>query len=71
MVWLTGPVDRPRRRRAQGKSHRPFVDDGDPVDLFTAQMAVREPLALPVADLVIDVYSMPRDAQVEAVVAQL
>ena len=32
-------------------------------------MTVREPLVLPIADLVIDVYSMSKDDQAEAVVA--
>ena len=70
VVWLTGPVPY-LAEKAQGKAHRPFVNDGDPVALFTAQMAVREPLALALAALVIDVSAMPREAQVEAVIAQL
>jgi shikimate kinase len=67
VVWLTGPVER-LAADASGKSHRPFLDEGDPLDLFTRQMATREPLVLPIADLVIDVYSMPRGAQADAVV---
>ena len=70
VVWLTGPVER-LAADASDKSHRPFLDDGDPLDLFTRQMAIREPLVLPIADLVIDVYSMPRDAQADAVVEAL
>ena len=70
VVWLTGAVER-LAEDASGKSHRPFLDEGDPVELFRRQMAVREPLVLPIADLVIDVYSMPKDAQADAVVAAL
>ena len=46
VVWLTGPVER-LAADATGKSHRPLVDDGDPLELFTRQMAIREPLVLP------------------------
>ena len=67
VVWLTGPVER-LAADAAGRSHRPFLDDGDPLELFTRQMATREPLVLPMADLVIDVYSMPKDAQADAIV---
>ena len=70
VVWLTGPVER-LAADASGKSHRPFLDQGDPLDLFTRQMATREPLVLPIADLVIDVYSMPKDAQADAIVAAM
>jgi shikimate kinase len=70
VVWLTGPVER-LAADASGKSHRPFLDDVDPLELFTRQMAVREPLVLPLADLVIDVYSMPKDDQADAIVAAL
>jgi shikimate kinase len=68
VVWLTGAVER-LAADAAGKPHRPFVGDGDPLELLTRQMAVREPLVLPIADLVIDVYSMSKDAQADAVVA--
>jgi shikimate kinase len=69
-VWLTGPVER-LAEDATGKAHRPFLDDVDPLELFTQQMAVREPLVLPIADLVIDVYSMSKDDQADAIVAAL
>ncbi len=68
VVWLTGPVEQ-LAADAASKPHRPFLDDGDPVALFTRQMAVREPLVLPIADLVIDVYSMPKDDQADAIIA--
>jgi hypothetical protein len=34
-------------------------------------MAVREPLVLPVTDLVIDVYATTKDAQADAIVAAM
>jgi shikimate kinase len=68
VVWLTGPVDR-LAADAASKPHRPFVDDGDPLELMTRQMIVREPLVLPIADLVIDVYATSKDDQAEAIVA--
>lgn len=67
VVWLTGPVER-LAADAAGKSHRPFVGEGDPVELFTRQMAVREPLVLPVTDLVIDVYAITKAEQADAIV---
>jgi shikimate kinase len=67
VVWLTGPVER-LAADAGGQAHRPFLDDVDPLELFTRQMAVREPLVLTIADLVIDVYSMPKDDQADTVV---
>jgi shikimate kinase len=70
VVWLTGDVVR-LALDAGDKSHRPLLDDGDPVELFRHQMAVREPLVLPIADLVIDVYAMSKDEQAEAVLALL
>ena len=48
---------------------RPLLDDGDPQALFKDQLAVREQLVLPIADLVIDVTTMPKDDQAAAVVA--
>jgi shikimate kinase/3-dehydroquinate synthase len=68
VVWLTGAVER-LAADAAGKPHRPFVDRGDPLELLTRQLAVREPLALPIADLVIDVYATSKDAQADAIVA--
>ena len=68
VVWLTGPVER-LAADAAGKPHRPFLEDRDPLELLTAQMAVREPLVLPIADLVIDVYDASKDDQAAAVLA--
>ena len=68
VVWLTGDVER-LAADAMGKAHRPFLDEGDPLELFTRQMAVRAPLVLPIADLVVDVYGASKDAQADAIVA--
>jgi shikimate kinase len=68
VVWLTGPVER-LAADAAGKSHRPFVDQGDPLELISRQMAVREPLVLPIADLIVDVYASTKDEQAEAILA--
>ena len=70
VVWLTGPVER-LAEDAAGKPHRPFLDDGDPVALFEAQMARRAPLVLPIADLVVDVYATTKDEQAQAIVDRL
>jgi len=70
VVWLTGAVER-LAADAAGKPHRPFVDRGDPLELLTRQMAVREPLVLPIADLVVDVYATSKDDQADAIVAAL
>lgn len=67
VVWLTGPVER-LAADAAGKPHRPFLDDGDPVELFEDQMARRAPLVLPIADLVLDVYASSKDEMAEAIV---
>jgi shikimate kinase len=54
VVWLRAPLDY-LARAAVMKPHRPLVDHEDPVELFARQAAVREPLVLPLAALVIDV----------------
>ena len=68
VVWLTAPAAH-LAERAVRKSHRPLLDDGDPLALFTEQLAVREPLVVPIADLVIDVSTTPKDEQADAIVA--
>jgi shikimate kinase len=70
VAWLTGPVER-LAADAASKPHRPFLADQDPLELLTRQMAVREPLVLPIADLVIDVYTMSKDQQADAIVTAL
>lgn len=68
VVWLTASADY-LAQRAVRKDHRPLLDDGDPVELFRAQLARREPLVGPIADLVIDVESVSKDDAADAVVA--
>src|SRR3546814_5384904 len=55
--------------RAVQKDHRPLLDEGDPRELFEQQLAVREPLVLPIADLVVEVTTMSKDEQADAVAA--
>jgi shikimate kinase len=57
VVWLRAPVDYLVASAVQ-QSHRPLLDDGDSVKLFERQLAVREPLILPLTDLVVDVDTM-------------
>lgn len=68
VVWLTASAEH-LARKAVKKDHRPLLDDGDPVDLFARQLATREPLVVPIADLVIDVETMSKDEQAAAVIA--
>ncbi len=68
VVRLTGPAEH-LAEQAVKKDHRPLLDAGDPVELFQHQLAVREPLVAPLADLVLDVTTMSTDAQADAVVA--
>lgn len=68
VVWLTAPAAY-LAERAVEKDHRPLLDEGDPVKLFEQQLAVREPLIVDLADLVIDVSAIPKDDQADAVAA--
>ena len=43
------------------KSHRPLLDRDDPAALFEEQLAIREPLVLPLADFVVDVATVAKD----------
>ena len=70
VVWLTASPAY-LAERAVKKDHRPLLDEGDPVELFTHQLAVREPLVADLAALVIDVETMSKDDQADAVVALL
>jgi shikimate kinase len=67
VVWLTGPVEL-LAEKAAGKDHRPLVHERDPAELMAEQLAVREPLAVALADLVLDIAALSRDEQAEAVV---
>lgn len=68
VVWLTAPVEY-LARKAVKKGHRPLVNDGDPVDLLTRQIATREPLVLALDPLVADVSTTEDDAAAEMIVA--
>ncbi len=67
VVWLTGPVEL-LAEVAAGKDHRPLVHERDPVELVEEQLAARTPLAVAVADLVLDISALSREEQAEAVV---
>ena len=66
VVWLTGPVE-VLAEKAAGGEHRPLVHEGDVVELMEQQLRDREPLALAVADLVLDVSEGSREDQTQAV----
>lgn len=68
LVWLTAPATY-LAERAVRKDHRPLLDAGDPVALFDAQLARRQPLVLPLADLVVDVEATSKDDAAEAIAA--
>ena len=68
VVWLRAPVDY-LVANAVRKSHRPLLDRGDPIELFEDQVAVREPLILPLADLVVDVAALTVEEAAEQIVA--
>ena len=68
VVWLSAPVDYLVANAVQ-KSHRPLLDRGDPVELFEQQLAIREPLVLPLAGLVVDVSTVTVEEAADAIVA--
>ncbi|MEO6318624.1 MAG: shikimate kinase [Acidimicrobiales bacterium] len=70
VIWLAAPASYLAARAAE-KDHRPLLDGGDPLALFEGQLAVREPLAVALAELVVDVTAMSKDAQADAIVALL
>jgi shikimate kinase len=67
VVWLTAPADH-LARHAATKSHRPLLERGDATELFERQLAVRQPLVLPLAGLVIDVSTVTIDEAVDQIV---
>lgn len=67
VVWLRAPVDYLVANAVQ-KSHRPLLDRGDPATLFEEQLAVREPLVLPLADLVVEVAELTVDEAADEIV---
>lgn len=70
VVWLRASASYLAARAVQ-KEHRPLIDDGDPIELFTTQLAEREPLATAIADLVVDVEALSYEEQADAVAALL
>ncbi|MGK2949105.1 MAG: shikimate kinase [Acidimicrobiales bacterium] len=68
VVWLSAPASYLAERAAK-KKHRPLLEDGEALALFERQLAEREPLVLPLADLVVDVDTLSKDEQADAVVA--
>jgi shikimate kinase len=67
VVWLHAPPEH-LAEKAVTKSHRPLLEDGDPIELFERQLAVREPLVLPLAGLVIDVSAVTDDGAADQIV---
>jgi len=67
LVWFVAPAEYLAERAAR-KSHRPLLDDGDPVALFRRQAATRDPLARPIATAVIDVASTSKRAAAREIV---
>jgi shikimate kinase len=72
VVWLSAPPAH-LAERAGRKGHRPLLDgdDGDDLALFERQVREREPLVLPLADLVVDVVGLSKDEQADAIAALL
>jgi shikimate kinase len=68
VVWLRAPVDY-LVANAVRKSHRPLLDRGDPAVLFEEQLAIREPLVLPLSDLVVDVAGVTTEEAADEIVA--
>jgi shikimate kinase len=68
VVWLTGPIDL-LAEKAAGKDHRPLVHDHDVHQLVAEQLRVREPLAVAIAGLVVDISVGSRDDQAERVLS--
>jgi shikimate kinase len=67
VVWLTASPDY-LAREAAAKSHRPLVDRPDALEIFERQLAVRQPLVLPLAELVVDVSAVTVEEAAEQVV---
>ena len=67
VVWLRAPVDYLAANAVQ-KSHRPLLDRDDPATLFGEQLAVREPLVLPLAELVVDVSAVTNEEAADEIV---
>lgn len=70
VIWLAAPASH-LAAKAADKDHRPLLDGGDALALFEGQLTAREPLAVALADLVVDVTATSKDAQADAIVALL
>jgi shikimate kinase len=68
VVWLSAPAAYLAARAAK-KDHRPLLDTDDPVALFAGQIATREQLIVPLADLVIDRSVTSKAEAAEAIAA--
>lgn len=60
LVWLTASAAHLAVDVAD-KAHRPLVGGGDAEPVLARQIAVREPLIRPIADLVVDVETTKKD----------
>lgn len=67
LVWLTGPVEVLARKAAE-KGHRPLVDEPDLPALVARQLAVRQPLAVDLGALVLDITSASKDDLADRIV---
>lgn len=68
VVWLSAPATYLAERAAK-KAHRPLLGDGEALALFERQLTEREPLVLPLADLVVDVAALSKKEQAKAITA--
>ena len=66
VVWLRATAEHHAGKAAE-KAHRPLPADVDLVDHFREQLAVRGPLLLTVADLVVDVGDGDKDRHAETI----
>jgi shikimate kinase len=68
VVWLSAPAAYLAERAAK-KAHRPLLGGGETLALFERQLAEREPLVLPLADLVVNVATLKKKQQAKAIAA--
>jgi shikimate kinase len=67
VVWLTASAEHLALDVADG-SHRPLVRDVDPLELIEEQLIRRQPLAIDLATLVVDVSSGSKDELAQHIV---
>ena len=70
LVWLTAPAEH-LAAEAVRKSHRPLLDEGDPVELFRQQLVIREPLIMALDPLVVDVASTGDEDAADAIISHV